>query len=90
MIATTLVVLLPPAEAFESVLADLRDAISRGESALELDPQGRSIQRGEKVGVITEWEPGSRFVLEWHPATATTIGGVNPSPGRYGSSTTSF
>ncbi|MFZ0699939.1 MAG: methyltransferase domain-containing protein [Thermoplasmata archaeon] len=66
---TTLDVSLAPLLAFEEVLADLRDALSRGGLSLEPGPHGRVVQRGEEVGRITAWEPGRRFALDWRPAT---------------------
>jgi SAM-dependent methyltransferase/uncharacterized protein YndB with AHSA1/START domain len=60
---------LRPAEAFDAVLVDLGDALSRGTTTLEPGPRGRVVQRGEEVAKVTAWEPGKRLVLEWHPAT---------------------
>jgi len=65
---TTLDVAIPPSEAFEAVVADLRDALSRRGLSLEPGARGRIAQRGEEVGKVTAWEPGRRLALEWHAA----------------------
>lgn len=66
--STTLEVSLPTSVAFKAVEIDLRDALSRAGYILEPGPDGRVVQRGEKVGNVTSWEPGRKIALEWHPA----------------------
>jgi len=68
-LVTTLEVALPPSEAFETVLGELRDALSRGGSAIEPGPPGRVVQRGEEIAKVTAWEAGRRLAFEWHPAS---------------------
>lgn len=65
---TSLDVALPPPEAFEAVLGELQDGLSRAGSTLEPGPQGRLLQQGEVVGNVTAWEVGRRVAFEWHPA----------------------
>jgi SAM-dependent methyltransferase len=59
---------LAPEAAFEVVVRDLSDALSRRGVGFEHGPQGRITERGEPVGRVTVWEPGRRISLDWRPA----------------------
>ncbi|MGB6500735.1 MAG: methyltransferase domain-containing protein [Thermoplasmata archaeon] len=57
-----------PATAFETVLGDLRDALSRGGIDFETVLGGRLLQEGVVVATATVFEPARRLVLDWRPA----------------------
>ena len=59
---------LPPGEVFPIVVEELAGGLERLGLAFEPGPSGRLVEDGIAIGQVTNWQPGSRIVLEWRPA----------------------
>lgn len=67
-IRATMAFALEPAAAFEVVLEDLALALDRSAIRFEPKPDGRVRERETDVGIVTQWRPAERVVLEWRAA----------------------
>ena len=59
---------LEPSAAFDAVVKELADALTRLGIDFAAGPNGRVIERGFEVGRVLSWKPGERILMQWRPA----------------------
>jgi len=88
-ISATIVVDMPPTEAFNAFVQELESALAVRGMQFETGENGRLLEGGREVGRVLSWQPGKTIILEW-PApywskqSAATKVGARFEPGREG------
>jgi len=88
-ISATIVVDMPPTEAFDAFVQELELALAVRGMQFEMGENGRLLEGGREVGRVLSWQPGKTIILEW-PApywskqSAATKVGARFEPGREG------